>query len=437
MKIGFIEPWYSRRPSASNSHFKALIRKKDIPLPLWNNPNLALLTLAGLIPEDWEIKFIHCPLEDIDYDLDLDIIAITGVTYQAEAMKRIAEGFRQRSVYTIVGGPHASVCPEDVKKYSDSVFIGEAEETFVEFVEDFVRGEPKPFYECNRRPDLKKSPLPRFEILDRTYVNYPIQTSRGCPHGCRFCTIERLYGRKQRHKTAEQVGEEIKHLKLFRSNPLVLFVDNNMTVDRAYFRKILEVIRPLDIHWQAQTDVSVGLDKELLQFMYEAGCKELFIGFESLNPENILQVNSSHWKADRIPEYEEATGNIQEKGIRVFGAFILGFDDDTQEDFEEIKKFVLSHRILGQFTILTPIPGSSIYEEYKKAGKLLNRPWEFYNFLDCVIKHPRFSPDDLEKVSAELYEMTYSPEHYSSVMSRMLRMTRRMEKKSARAQYFF
>jgi len=276
--------------------------------------------------------------------------------------------------------------------------------------------------------DVRKSPIPRYDLLQKGFQNYPIQTTRGCPHNCKFCCVSRIYGKSYRRKDSEQVVEEIKFLKSLKKNPFVIFVDDNIFVDKSQSFQLLECILPLDIRWQAITDVSLGEDKEFLRLLYRAGCKEVFLGFESMNPENISDLQKSRWKAKKVRKYKEIVRNIQENGIRVFGAFILGFDKDTEEDFRSIRDFVVENKILGQFTILTPIPGTELYEEYRKADRIIKeRSWEYYTFTDCVIKHPRFTPEELEKTVADLYRITYSKEHYARVLGNLVKAYRRLE----------
>ncbi len=421
MKIGFIEPVYRDSIVAFNKHIASVVKERRKYFPVWNNPELGLLTAAAMVPQDWEVKYIHSFVDEIDYDEEFDIIAVGGMTRQADDMYKISKNFKQRGVYIVMGGIHATILADEVQEYADTVIVGEAEEIFPRFIDDFVNNKAKPLYHSKSVVDISRSPLPRFDILKKDYRNYPIQTTRGCPHNCNFCSTTRVYGNKYRHKRVEQVIEEIKFLKSAKHNPFIIFVDNNMFVNKSFSYDLVEKLIPLDIKWQAQTDVSIGKDKDFLKLLYRAGCKELFIGFESVNPENIKDINKSRWKSKRVAQYKAIVKNIQVNGIRIFGAFILGFDKDTREDFDRIKDFVLENKILGQFTILTPLPGTELYEEFKKSGRLLkNKPWKYYNFSDCVISHPNFTADELEKAAAQLYSLTYSQEHYARVLSTLI-----------------
>jgi radical SAM superfamily enzyme YgiQ (UPF0313 family) len=427
MKIGFIEPVRKESIGAYNKYTKRIIEERRKYFPIWNNPDLGLLTAAAMVPGNWEVKYIHSFIDEIDYNEEFDIIAIGGMTLQSDNTYKIAQKFKKKGAYIVMGGIHATVLPGEVKKYADTVIIGEAEEIFPQFIEDYSNNKQKPTYYSKGNVDMTKSPIPRFDLIKKKYQNYPIQTTRGCPHNCKFCAATRIYGKKYRHKEVDQVIEEIKFLKSVKNNPFVVFVDDNMFINKSFSYNLLEKLIPLEIKWQAISDVAVGKDKDLLQLLYKAGCKELFVGFESVNPDNIKDVNKSQWKSKRVNEYKAIIKNIQDSGIRVFGAFILGFDKDTKEDFKKIKDFVIENKILGQFTILTPLPGTELYEEFEKSGRLLkNKPWKYYTFVDCVIKHPNFSADELEKATADLYKITYSQEHYARVLGNLIKAYKKL-----------
>jgi radical SAM superfamily enzyme YgiQ (UPF0313 family) len=427
MKIGFIEPVYKETIIGYNKHIKKVLEKHRKFFPLWDNPSLGILTAAALVPKNWDVEYIHSYVDDIDYDAGFDMIAISGMTSQAEDIYKIARHFRKRGVYVIIGGIHATVLPEEVKDYADTLIVGEAEDSFRRFIVDFSHNNPKSVYYPENEVDLSKSPLPRFDLLNKNYGAYTIQTTRGCPHNCKFCSATRIFGEKYRHKKVEQVVEEVKFLKSIRHNPFIIFVDDNMFVNRSFSHELLEALIPLDIKWHTLTDVSVGRDLEFLKLLFKAGCRELFVGFESLNPESLKDVNKTRWKEKQVPEYELIIQNIQSCGIRVYGSFILGFDNDTWEEYQNIKKFVVKNKIVGEFPILTPLPGSELYEEFIETNRFLeNKSWKYFNFIDCVIKHPNFTSDELEWAVADLYRVTYSKENYGRVMGNLVDIFKRL-----------
>ena len=428
MKIGFIEPVYkSKKKVVYNKHMKRTIRQLGNYAYEWNNPNLGLLTTAAMAPANWEVKYLHSPIDEIDYNEKFDIIAVSGMTRQAPEMYTIAQQFRQRGVYVVIGGIHATVLPGEAAQNADTVIAGEAEDVFPRFIADYCSNKAAPVYHSRREVNITQSPIPRFDLLQRDYGAYTIQTTRGCPHECKFCAATRIFGKKYRHKTVDQVIEEVKFLKSVKKNPIIFFTDDNMFVNRPFSTELMEALIPLDIKWFALTDAAVGKDKAFLKLLFRAGCRQLLMGFESITAENIADVNESGWKAQRVKEQPEIIKNIQESGIRPFCFIILGFDRDTPGDVEKIKKFVIENKILGEFAALTPLPGSELYDEFIKSGRLLkDKSWKYYNFSDCVIQHPNFTPDQLEQAIAELYGITYSREHYARVLSTMINAAKKI-----------
>lgn len=191
--------------------------------------------------------------------------------------------------------------------------------------------------------------------------------------------------------------------------------------------KLLEKLIPLNVQWQAITDVSLADRPDLLRLLYRAGCREAILGFESLNAEHLRRLESKSWKSRRVKNYQPYIQKIQEAGIMVKGAFILGFDEQTPEEFQLIKRFIQKNKIMAQFSILTPVPGSKLYSKYKKTGRLRkDKTWKHYNFLDCVFKHPIMTGEELEQAAADLFSFTYSAEHTARIKHDMIQTEKRM-----------
>ncbi len=425
MKIALIQPKFTFPGLCCSPIITSALSDIHTYFLRWNTPNLGLLTIAAYIPEDWDISYIHKEAKEIDCFEDFDLVALSCMTREAETVYEISSRFRKKGIYTVVGGIHASVFPEEAHRYADTVFVGEAEETFPRFLQDFRAGQAAEIYQSPDPVDLTLSPKPRFSILPHRYPGYPIQTTRGCPHGCEFCAAS-LYGRKYRYKEIDQIIDEISYLKSLVSNPFIVFSDDNLFVNKPRSLKLLEKLIPLKVEWQAITDVSTADDPELLRLLYRAGCREIFLGLESLNPDHIRNIDPNGWKSRRVKHYQACIQKIKHEGIRVLGAFILGFDDQTPEDFQAVKQFVLDNHIMPQYSILTPVPGSKLYSKYKKAGRLLkDKSWRYYNFLDCVFKHPIMTAEELETAIADLYKSTFTREHMSLIIKDMIQAKKR------------
>jgi radical SAM superfamily enzyme YgiQ (UPF0313 family) len=319
-----------------------------------------------------------------------------------------------------MGGIHATVLPEEALQHVDTVFVGEAEELWKTFLEDFTAGTAGRIYKSEKHFDLLKAPVPRYDLINFDafrdlghYFNYiPVQATRGCPHDCSFCVVSKLYGRKIRKKTVAQVVSEIKYLRRYNTDSLILFADDNLFVERKFAKELLRGLMPLKIKYFAQTDISIADDDELLSLAYKSGCQIAFIGFESLRPQSLGEINVNKWKMKQVEKYEKSIRKIQENGIVAFGAFVAGFDNDDMKTFEEIRDFALRNYIPGQFTIATPIPGSDLYFSLKEKGRLFSDTfWDKCSFYNLVYRHPEITPEQAGNSLIELYETVFSEEN--------------------------
>ncbi len=432
MKIALIQPEFKAPDLCESPVITDVYSRIHSHFLRWYNPNLGLLTISAFIPKDWDITYLHQPPGDVDYSERYDIVALSCMTREAEAVYEISKRFRRKGSHTVIGGIHASVFPEEAGRYADTVFIGEAENTFPGFLNDFQSGQPAKYYKSQIPVDLTQSPRPRFDLLPKRYPVYPIQTTRGCPHGCEFCAAS-LYGNAYRYKEIDQVIDEIAYLKSLTFNPFIMFTDDNLFVNKSRSMELLEKLIPLNVQWQAITDVSLADKPDLLRLLYRAGCREILLGFESLNAEHLRRMESKSWKSRRVKDYQSCIQKTQKAGILVRGAFILGFDNQTPEEFQWLKRFIRDNKIMAQFSVLTPVPGSKLYSKYKKAGRLRkDKTWKHYNFLDCVFKHPTMTGEELEQAAADLFSFTYSAEHTAIIKHDMIQTEKRSPRHFAR-----
>jgi len=239
-----------------------------------------------------------------------------------------------------------------------------------------------------------------------------IQSSRGCPINCEFCSATKFFGRKYRTKTEDQVLQEIdaarKHMKMKQ----ILFSDDNMFCNKDRNDALLGRLKDLGITFVAQADITIGEDPEFLKKLKDSGCSTLFIGFESLNPDNLELMNTTNWKNEKLKRYSDYIRNITEAGIGVYGAFIIGYDYDTKETFRNLAGFVTDNYLSGvQITVLTPLPGTDLRERLRKSNRLLNTGWENYTFFDVNINHPVLSTEEIEIGLLETYKAIYNEEY--------------------------
>ena len=251
-----------------------------------------------------------------------------------------------------------------------------------------------------------------FDLLNsEVHKVIPIQTSRGCPHDCEFCSSSKLFGTKYRYKPIKNIIDEILALKKVYRKPYIYFADDNMTVNRRYTKNLLEEIIPLKIR---------------LSLIKESGCTNLLFGFESLSKKNLETIEL--WKAQQVNKYADSIKKIQSYGIGVFGSFILGLDEDTVEAFEELRNFIIENYLFGAIiTVQTPLPGTRLYDRLKKENRITSTDWSNYTLFDVVIQPKNMSREQLQEGMQWVYGEVYSSEtvrkrtlHFKKVYSDMV-----------------
>jgi radical SAM superfamily enzyme YgiQ (UPF0313 family) len=396
-------------------------------------PELSLLIIAALTDSsEAEFFYMDEKFDEVDYAQKFDLIVLTALSSKAAHAYRMAAEFRKRGVYTVMGGPHASVMPDEARSFVDTVIIGEAENSWKEFLNDFKAGNPKPFYDGKKKmTDLKLSPIPRYDLLkNEAYRNIPIQTTRGCPHDCEFCSNSVLFGKTYRSKSIEQVLEEIKAIK---KNPVLrhkflFFVDDNMFANKKYSKSLLRAIigEKMRLRWITQTDISIAEDEELLDLMFQAGCKVVLIGFESLSKNNLEKIDI--WKRKQVENYSAYARKIQSHGISIRGSFIVGLDNDTGTVFQETVSFITENQIHPQIVILTPIPGTRLYARLKRENRLLPEPfWDQLSPYRVCFEPKLLSKKELADGFAWMIKKLFSEEvvkerkrHYMTALVKQL-----------------
>lgn len=338
-------------------------------------PNLSMPTVAGLTPGGHEIVLCDENLEPIDFDVEADVVGVTGYIIHKPRMLEIIAEFRRRGRLVVVGGPYASLCPEELRDRADVVFVGEAEDTWPRFVSDFEAGTWKTEYRPDERPDLSTSPPPRFDLLDvGSYHALTIQFARGCPYTCEFCDIIVLYGRKPRTKTARQVMTEVRECHRLGARQ-VFVVDDNFIGNKRLAKELLrEMARwgeengyPLDFNTEAS--LNLAQDEELLELMRAANFTTIFIGIESPRKESLTETRKhQNTRGDLV----ESVRRIQSYGIQVQAGMIVGFDNDDEAIFEEQLSFIQEARIPVSMTgMLQAMPKTPLHARVEREGRLL------------------------------------------------------------------
>ncbi len=379
-------------------------------------PSLALLTIAALTPEDLEVEYVE--IQDInqhEIDSNFGLVAISTYSAQIFDAYELADRYRARGVKVVMGGPHVTLMSDEAKPHADAVVIGDAEPVWPELIADFREGKLKPTYKASIPYDLARSPLPRYDFLDRTrYNRITVQTTRGCPHECEFCASSRVLG-PYRRKPVELVVRDIKAIKERWKSPFIEFADDNTFVDKEWSKELLSALIPLNIRWFTETDISVAQDEELLRLLRPSGCRQLLIGLESVIRDNLKGLDKGNWKLGQYDSYVSAIGRIQSHGVSVNGCFILGMDSDDTSVFEKTRDFIEQSQLLeAQITFLTPFPGTRLHRRLKDEGRLLKELyWDRCTLFDVNFVPKNMTCEHLEDGLAWLGSNVYSEEAFA------------------------
>jgi radical SAM superfamily enzyme YgiQ (UPF0313 family) len=387
-------------------------------------PSLALLTLAGMTPDDFDISYHEVP--DIHALGELpacDVAAISSYSAQIRDGYELADRFRAAGVTVILGGLHVTALPEEALEHADAVVTGEGEIGWPEVLHDLPTGRLRRVYAAEGREfDLADAPMPRFDLLDiERYNRLTVQTQRGCPWRCEFCASSIRLTPRYKVKPVDKVLAEIREIKRLWPHPFIEFADDNSFADRRHSRELLRGLAPERIHWFSECDISIADDPELLDLMRESGCRELLIGLESPTPAGIDGVEQRrNWKRTRFEDYRDDIGRIQAHGIAVNGCFVLGLDGDGPGVFDAVETFV---RESGQFdvqiTVMTPFPGTPLYERLRREGRLLEEgAWERCSLFDVNFEPRRMTAAELQAGLLSLARRLYTEEERSARQER-------------------
>lgn len=392
-KILFIQP----TPYDSDGK---LIKKKKLYFL-----GLALPLLAAITPKEWESSICLETIEDVPFDTDADVIAISSMGHAVIRTIDIAKEFKRRGKIVILGGYMVSLMPEEAKKYCDCVVIGDAEEVWHSVLDDIITGDIKDFYE---KPLTKlEYPLPRFDLLlDKNIGDFlPVQAGRGCPNVCSFCSVYCLYKTRYYRRSIEDVIRDIKYIKSLGFKKFLL-LDDNILSDREYTIELCNEIKKLKMKWLSQCSVKIGEDDELLKIVAESGCVTLSFGLESISKESL----NSMQKAWANPmEYSRLLKNIRKHGIDISTEMVVGAEGDTLESIAATAKFIEDNKVVvPRFYILTPIPGTEFFKQMKEQNRIYNNEIYSYNGTEAVHIPKNMTPEQLTEAYWKLYNDVFT-----------------------------
>ena len=379
-----------------------LLRRQSKQAPL------ALGILAALTPSDWSVKILDENFREFRYR-EADLVGITAVTASVNRAYEIAKLYRDKGIPVVIGGIHASSMPEEALQYVDAVVIGEAEGVWADVLHDFEHAQLKKTYRSGLA-DMKQVPAARHDLFHPGYLFASIQTSRGCPMDCGFCSVPLFNGHQYRLRDPEAVLEEIASVP----NRMIYFVDDNIIgynkQAEAHATAIFEgmISRNLNKEWFAQTSMNIVEKPELLRLAAKSGCRMLLIGIEAENPEALKDTNKKVNLKVGVDNYKEAFRIIHSYGIVVLGAFIFGMDTDDVPALKRRTDYILSGSVdVTQASVMTPLPGTRLYDKMKEEGRLLGKnfpqDWQHFHFSDVVFQPALMTPGQLAECTNTAY----------------------------------
>ena len=378
-------------------------------------PGLNLAILAAITPPHIDVRIVDESVERVDLDADADLVGITAMTNMAPAAYKLADLFRSRGKKVVLGGVHVTVCPDEAQEHADAVVVGEAEPIWKELIADFDRGHLKPRYRSASLFDMKGYGIPRRDLLRQDRYLFPstLETGRGCPFDCDFCSVSRTAGRAYRFRPTEEVLADVESLK----NRWVFFVDDIINGHRQHALELFRALKGKGILWAGQATVMIARDEELLQAAVDAGCRGLFIGFETFSSVTLKKLGKpDNWR-ERFFEVCEA---LHKKRVAIWGGFVFGLDTDTLESLQETVRLACEAKLeFAQFSRLTPLPGTAQWNQFQSESRITDTDWSKFNFQHVVYKPLLMSAGELNRSIREAWFEFYGFRRMSQRLMRL------------------
>lgn len=400
---------------------------------MWKIVTPGVLVLAELAEETgmYDVQLVDEAFQQLDLSQKYDLVAMYTVTPNVKRAYELAGHYKKQGAHVVLGGVHTTVCPDEAGRYADTILIGEAEYTWPAFLKDFQTNTARKIYsQTLGEVNINCSPVPSFHLLPKNARKLiPIQTARGCPHGCKFCNLRSLYGKQYRAKKIENIEKEMEAAKQINPHAVIYFTDDNLFCDRVHAESLMQKTDEYHLTWYANTDISFGSDIAQIKKAYRCGCRQVLIGLESVNPNNLKGLDENSFKSRNFSRYKELIENIQSCGIGVIGSFILGLDEDDEDVFDKTIEFILDTKLYGaSVTVNTPYPGTMNFQAMRDENRILTYDWNCYTIFNPVIIPKKMTVDALNGGYLRVLKTINSPENLKKKMNFFKDKIRNIEK---------
>lgn len=375
-------------------------------------PPLGLLGIAGMTPDNYRIVVRDEHVEPVELDEHFDLVAMSVYVSSANRAYQLADFYRERGAKIVLGGIHPTTRPAEAAQHADALCLGPAEAAWAQILRDFEAGFLKKFYRGRREGSAALALPARRDLMNRKayLVRQTMVATRGCPNACDFCYKASFWGKHFYERSSlAQIERELASF----DTRFVFFLDDNFLADRRWARRVFRLLREYGIIWQASASLGAARTPGYLEEAYESGCRSLFVGFESISPENMRQANK---RVNLAADYAGAIRAFHDAGIMINGSFVFGFDHDGTDVFERTVDFAIRNRIeTATFHILTPFPGTRFFKRMAARGRLLHRNWDLYDTRHAVFQPARMTPCELEAGHRRAYRDFYT---FGSILRR-------------------
>ena len=396
----------------------------------WKIVTPALLLLASVAAEEgFAVQIADEDFTEPSSEIFYDIVSIYTVTPNFKRACRYAKRFRANGAWVVMGGVHATLLPEECKIHCNTVLIGEGEEIFRRFLQDYKSNAARTVYTQKKSViDMTRSVVPQYQILRREEQRLvPLQTARGCSHSCQFCNIKSLYGNSFRCKTEAQIVRELFEIEKLPYAKNIYVTDDNIYSDIRHFYALTEALGCFHFTWYANTDISFGDDEGYIKRAYKSGLRQVLIGLEGISENGLRGIDAENFKYRYLKRYKENLCRIQSNGIGVVGSFIVGRENDAEDVFPRLAECIYDTSLYGaSITVFTPYPGTALFHKMKNRDRIMTYDWDYYTIFQPIIKMNYMTMDRLNELYRKLIFTVYSDafvhrrvQFFSSVYKRM------------------